>query len=154
MNNSLHLKIKGMRCVTCAARLEKALLRVPGVKGARVNFVSEKADVDINSTDPQLPHQILEAIKSEGYEGEMPQNHGGGDHHYGHTSPSYADLIVATLFTLPLIAHMIGFYVSPYFQLLCGSVVQLWAGRRFYQSSWRSLKHFNAGMDLLVVIGT
>lgn len=154
MNNSLHLKIKGMRCVTCAARLEKALKRVPGVKEARVNFVSEKADVDINSTDPHLPHQILDAIKNEGYEGEMPQNHGGGDHHHGHTSPSYADLIVATLFTLPLIAHMIGFYVPPYLQLLCGSVVQLWAGRRFYQSSWRSLKHFNAGMDLLVVIGT
>lgn len=154
MNNSLHLKIKGMRCVTCAARLEKALLRVPGVKWARVNFVSEKADVELNSTAPHLPHQILEAIKSEGYEGEMPQKHGGGEHHHGHTSPSYADLIVAALFTLPLIAHMIGFYVPPYFQLLCGSIVQLWAGRRFYQSSWRSLKHFNAGMDLLVVIGT
>lgn len=155
MNNSLHLKIKGMRCVTCATRLEKALMRVQGVKRARVNFVSEKADVEVNSTDPHLSHQILEAIKIEGYEGEMPQKHGGiVGHHHGHTSSSYADLIVAIFFTLPLLAHMIGFYVSPYLQLISGSVVQLWAGRRFYQSSWRSLKHFNAGMDLLVVMGT
>src|SRR3989338_5345440 len=155
MKPVLQIKIKGMRCVTCATRLEKAIAGVSGVKSAHINFVSEKADVNTNSTDSQLPHKILEAIKREGYEGELShQGLGEEGHNHEHTSLSYADFIIAALFTLPLLANMIGLSVSPYLQLLCGSVVQLWAGRRFYQSSWQALKHFGAGMDLLVVIGT
>lgn len=46
-------KITGMTCGACAARLEKALSRVPGVESANVNFATEQADVvyDPASTD-------------------------------------------------------------------------------------------------------
>ena len=51
-NNQLHsvnLKISGMSCAACAARLEKGLAKLPGVASASVNFASEKASV---SYDP------------------------------------------------------------------------------------------------------
>src|SRR3990167_10401935 len=98
MKPVLQIKIKGMRCVTCATRLEKAIARVPGVKSAHINFVSEKADVDTNSTDSQFPHKILEAIKGEGYEGELSHHGLGGEgHHHEHPSPGYTDFIIAVL---------------------------------------------------------
>jgi copper ion binding protein len=53
--NTDHLlaSVTGMTCSACAARLEKALLRAPGVQSASVNFATEQADVtfDGNSMD-------------------------------------------------------------------------------------------------------
>ena len=45
--NTDHLlaSVTGMTCSACAARLEKALLRAPGVQSATVNFATEQADV-------------------------------------------------------------------------------------------------------------
>ena len=41
--------VTGMTCSTCAARLEKALLRAPGVQSATVNFATEQADVTFDA---------------------------------------------------------------------------------------------------------
>jgi len=38
--------VGGMTCASCIARVEKALLSVPGVISASVNLASEKATVD------------------------------------------------------------------------------------------------------------
>lgn len=45
---SLRLPIEGMTCAACATRLEKALLRVPGIEAASVNFALEQADVSVD----------------------------------------------------------------------------------------------------------
>ena len=39
------LGVEGMTCASCVARVEKALLRVPGVAGATVNLATEKATI-------------------------------------------------------------------------------------------------------------
>ncbi|MFW2405197.1 MAG: cation transporter, partial [Gammaproteobacteria bacterium] len=41
--------VTGMTCSACAARLEKALMRAPGVQSATVNFATEQADVVYDS---------------------------------------------------------------------------------------------------------
>ena len=41
--------VTGMTCSACAARLEKALLRAPGVQSATVNFATEQADVTFDA---------------------------------------------------------------------------------------------------------
>src|ERR1700722_10086384 len=74
--------------------------------------------------------------------------------HMGHSSPNYTNLVIAVFFTLPLVFHMIGFYVPPYLQLGCATIVQFWSGRRFYKAAWRSLKRLRGDMDLLVTLGT
>ncbi|HET9577966.1 MAG TPA: heavy metal-associated domain-containing protein, partial [Usitatibacter sp.] len=39
------LKVEGMTCASCVARVEKALRRVPGVTDASVNLATETASV-------------------------------------------------------------------------------------------------------------
>ena len=50
MNEHVHIKplsidIEGMTCASCVARVEKSLLRVPGVTSASVNLATERATV-------------------------------------------------------------------------------------------------------------
>lgn len=64
------IKVKGMSCAACSARLEKGLAEMEGVKTARVNLAAEKATVDF---DPALvkPEQMVERIRQFGF--DVPQ---------------------------------------------------------------------------------
>ena len=44
------LQVAGMTCASCVGRVEKALLKVPGVSSASVNLATEKATVTALST--------------------------------------------------------------------------------------------------------
>lgn len=60
------LKIEGMSCAACALKIEKKLSKMPGVKGANVNFATEKATVEFD--DRFLgKEQLEEAVKELGY---------------------------------------------------------------------------------------
>ena len=48
--SELELSIEGMTCASCVARVEKALLKVPGVLAASVNLATEKAWVTAAGT--------------------------------------------------------------------------------------------------------
>jgi copper chaperone CopZ len=47
------LDIEGMTCASCVARVERALLKTPGVKAASVNLATERATVEL-TPDAQL----------------------------------------------------------------------------------------------------
>ncbi len=61
----LDLPIEGMTCVACAARIEKNLNKLPGVKAA-VNFASETAQIDF---DPALigADKLVASVVKTGY---------------------------------------------------------------------------------------
>ena len=59
-------KIKGMSCASCAVKIEKALLKTPGVEKAVVNFFMQEATVTGNVKD----EDIKKAVESTGYEVE------------------------------------------------------------------------------------
>ncbi|MCL1958085.1 MAG: copper ion binding protein [Spirochaetes bacterium] len=61
------LSIGGMGCDACCARIEKALLKLNGIKSASVNLASQKAAVTYDPDKLQLS-SIKEAITDEGYE--------------------------------------------------------------------------------------
>ena len=61
------IRISGMRCVSCAQTIEKALKKRRGVTGANVNFATEKATVEYDLAKVSL-EQLGETIKSTGYE--------------------------------------------------------------------------------------
>ena len=48
--NQVSLRISGMSCAACAARIEKGLAKLPGVAKAAVNFAAEKAQVTFDPT--------------------------------------------------------------------------------------------------------
>jgi Cu+-exporting ATPase len=45
MAATLALRVEGMTCASCVARVEKALRKVPGVEDASVNLATETATV-------------------------------------------------------------------------------------------------------------
>lgn len=64
------VKIGGMSCASCVARVEKALQAVPGVGKASVNLATETARVE--SARP-LPFDTLRAaVEKAGYEAGLP----------------------------------------------------------------------------------
>ena len=61
------LKINGMHCASCTAKIEKALQKIDGVIKASVNLVTEQAAIEYN-TDKVSKVQLIETIKSVGYD--------------------------------------------------------------------------------------
>ena len=58
------LRIGGMTCASCVARVEKALQAVPGVERASVNLATEKASVH----GAAAPGALREAVQAAGYD--------------------------------------------------------------------------------------
>lgn len=64
-SGALSFPVEGMTCASCVARVEKALLKVPGVTAATVNLATEKATVE---TAPGTPFDTLRAaVEQAGY---------------------------------------------------------------------------------------
>jgi Cu+-exporting ATPase len=59
--------IKGMHCASCANTIEKALLKVEGVRSAVVNFAAEKVTVEWDEKDVGV-EKMVEMVKKVGYE--------------------------------------------------------------------------------------
>jgi Cu+-exporting ATPase len=60
------IKIGGMHCASCIAKIEKALSKTNGVKNASVNFATEKASIEY---DPKVVglKEITKAVEAIGY---------------------------------------------------------------------------------------
>lgn len=56
-----------MHCASCAATIEKALKKLPGVTGAVVNLAAEKATIEWDEKKTALV-KMAEAVKNVGYE--------------------------------------------------------------------------------------
>ena len=66
---ALDIGVGGMTCASCVRRVEKALLRVPGVSGVSVNLATERARVEA-ARDRITPGQLAAYLAAPGY-GEM-----------------------------------------------------------------------------------
>ena len=66
---SVRIKLYGMSCASCAARIEKALRSAPGVAQANVNFAAETAFVQF---DPERTgsRELERVIERAGYRGQ------------------------------------------------------------------------------------
>jgi cation transport ATPase len=70
-NNMKHsFKLKNLGCAACALRMEEGINKIPGIKNARVNFITSKLSFDADSEEniDTLLSQIqktLSGIKSE-----------------------------------------------------------------------------------------
>ncbi len=63
---SITLAIDGMTCASCVARVEKALLAVPGVASATVNLATERAPISASGT--VTDRDLVAAVAAAGYE--------------------------------------------------------------------------------------
>ena len=65
----ISLKIEGMHCNGCSARLEKVLNNFDGVKNAKVSFEDKQAVINFDESKTSIEN-IKEAIEDAGFKGE------------------------------------------------------------------------------------
>ena len=67
----LDLGVSGMSCASCVRRVERALLRVPGVIAAEVNLATERARVRVVE-GMAGPGDLVAAVTAAGYGAALP----------------------------------------------------------------------------------
>ncbi|MFM8594424.1 MAG: heavy metal translocating P-type ATPase [Chloroflexota bacterium] len=67
--STITFPVEGMTCASCVRRVEKALLKVPGVHSATVNLATESATVEVS---PSAVPLLEPAIESAGYKARVP----------------------------------------------------------------------------------
>jgi len=154
----LRLRIEGMTCASCVARVEKALTKIPGVLAATVNLATETAEVTLLK-GTVAPRALVEAVVAAGY-GAQPLT---ADAKPSTTAPARRDwwpIAVAAALSLPLTLPMISvlfgehWMLNGWLQLALATPVQFWLGARFYRAGYKALKARTGNMDLLVALGT
>jgi P-type Cu+ transporter len=156
--------VTGMTCASCVGRVERALEKVPGVVEASVNLATEKATVGYISGEVE-PRDLQKAVEGAGYgvvheEEEFSSE----DAHQREYRKLKSDFLLAAALTalilLGSLPHMFGFMLPIPMRwlnlalLVLATPVQFWAGWRFYRGAWGALKHGQANMNTLVVMGT
>jgi P-type Cu+ transporter len=156
---AVQLQISGMTCASCVARVEKAVLKVPGVAGAAVNLATERVTVQ---TQPGVPLAALTsalkaAVEKAGYAvADMP-----GDTTASAAVPApWWPVALSAALSLPLVAPMglawlgITWSLSGTWQWALATPVQFALGWRFYRAGWKAVRAGAGNMDLLVALGT
>ncbi len=148
------LAIAGMTCASCVARVEKALLRVPGVTGAAVNLATERARVSGVVDDPAA---LVAAVEAAGYDAHtLAAPAAEGREKARANRRELLHLLSAVLLSLPLVAGMLAepLMLPGWAELALASIVQFWLGWRFYVAAFKAVRAGAGNMDLLVALGT
>ena len=155
--------VTGMMCASCVRRIERALEKVPGVLEASVNLASEKATVRYLAGEVES-RDLEKAVEGAGYGLIREEESSTEDSHEREYRRFKSDFLLAAalaaLVLLGSLPHMFGFTLpvpSGWLNLVLlvlATPVQFLAGWRFYRGAWGALKHGQANMNTLVVMGT
>ena len=63
---TIQIPVRGMTCASCAGRVERGLLKVPGITQATVNLVT--SEVIVKFSEPVALTLLVEAVESSGYQ--------------------------------------------------------------------------------------
>ncbi|HNK19735.1 MAG TPA: heavy metal translocating P-type ATPase, partial [Piscinibacter sp.] len=156
-HESTDLRIEGMTCASCVARVERALQAVPGVLSASVNLATEQAHVE-RIKGAAGAAALMAAVAKAGYAAHVVA----ADQPAPAATPSRDGwkVVAAALLSLPLVLPMLGdlagrhWMLSPLVQWMLATPVQFWLGARFYRAGWKALRAGSGNMDLLVALGT
>jgi P-type Cu+ transporter len=166
----LRLPIEGMTCASCVNRIERFLVKTPGVEAATVNLATEVATIRY------LPAiagrtELVHAVEAAGYEVRPGAGIAPADRAIATEDAEAADrasearsLLIRALASIGVAIGIMALMVAPapdlsvaarnWIALLPATVVQGWAGSRFYRAAWRAARHGTTNMDTLVVVGT
>lgn len=158
------LPVGGMTCASCVRRVEKALLKVPGVESAAVNLATERATVsyypgeasrdDLRTAVERAGYEVREAPAAKSEAEDSAEDARERDLRqlrlkFGVSLAVGALLMLAMFVPLPF-PHSRLFL--PMF--LLATPVQFWAGWQFYRAAWAAARHGSTNMNTLVAIGT
>jgi len=155
---SLELAIDGMTCASCVGRVERALLKVPGVRSAAVNLASERAHVEV--LGPPDPAALIRAVEAAGYHATASSERRPAADAERRLQRERWAVIAGLLLAAPLVLPMFGelfgqhWMLPAWIQFLLATPVQFVLGARFYVAGWKAVRAGAGNMDLLVAIGT
>ncbi len=169
----IQLPIEGMTCASCVNRIERFLGETPGVESATVNLATEMATIRYL---PEVAgrEQFVGAVEAAGYDvrhaPERPADAApvsmvddltAGDAERAREERSLLRQAVVSIAVA--LAIMVAMFVPQtripmetinWLALGPATLIQVWAGRRFYRAAWRAARHRTANMDTLVTVGT
>ena len=167
----LDLKLGGMHCAACSARIERITSRLPGVKEASVNLGAESGRFVF---DPgQITQRALrQAIHDAGFSTEPPKKERADEEEAriaARLDEKKQGVIRAMVFALPLLILSMGdmwglplpHWLDPMHSPGAFALAQLlltlpvvWSGRNFYLIGIPALIRRAPNMDSLVAVGT
>ncbi|MGO4388763.1 heavy metal translocating P-type ATPase [Microvirga sp. 2YAF29] len=170
----IDLKIEGMTCASCVARVEKALERVPGVLDANVNLATERASVRYLGGHDMV-ELMREAVAATGYAAreirqDAEQTDRERDAREAEALSLWRSFLIAAILTLPVfllemgshtidaihdwVMNSLGHSTSWYLQFALTTLVLFGPGLRFFTKGVPALLRFSPDMNSLVVLGT
>ncbi len=169
----VQLPIEGMTCASCVNRIERFLNRAPGVDTATVNLATEVATIRY-LPDVAGRSELVAAIEAAGYDVRPERPAEAADRAAGlaHLADPDADLraresaalrlrsVVSIVVAVVILAVMLWPQTLlstddlNRLAILPATLIQWWAGGRFYRAAWRAIRHGATNMDTLVVVGT
>ncbi|MFF4322196.1 heavy metal translocating P-type ATPase [Streptomyces sp. NPDC001568] len=158
----VELRIGGMTCASCAARIEKKLNRMNGVT-ATVNYATEKARVSY-AGDVRVADLIATVVKT-GYTAEEPpppapevEAEAAAPVGDPESAALRQRLLVSATLALPVVllsmVPALQFDNWQWLSLTLASPVVVWGGLPFHRAAWTNARHGAATMDTLVSVGT
>jgi len=143
--HKISIPIGGMTCAACARRVEKAILKLEGVKTASVNFATEKAVVSYNPQIVGLP-VIKKTIEKIGYKALENKK--------SEIKTLRIKLIISAVFSIPLVyVAMVSMTSNSLLELLLVIPI-VGMGYKFYTVGFKALVQRSPNMDSLIAIGT
>ncbi|MFG2288658.1 heavy metal translocating P-type ATPase [Streptomyces sp. NPDC048595] len=161
----VELRIGGMTCASCAARVEKKLNRMEGVT-ATVNYATEKAQVayggDVSVAD------LIATVERTGYTAAVPEPpaaapapaEAGGDADAAGDArtPLRQRLLISLVLTVPVVLMAmvppLQFTYWQWLSLTLAAPVVAYGAWPFHKAAWTNLRHGAATMDTLISMGT
>jgi len=155
--------IPDMHCASCVNTIEKALIQLPGITSAQVNFASKSATV----TGEASHEKIITAIKQCGYDARLADAEDQDDDVI-QASKTYRKLIAKTIVALIIGVPLMLELFFPWMPSLQRNYIQwpwvvvsfitllvlIFSGGQIYRSAWKAFLHHQANMDTLIALGT
>nr|MBA3339249.1 heavy metal translocating P-type ATPase [Geodermatophilaceae bacterium] len=164
LTESVDLRIGGMTCASCAARIEKKLNRMPGVQ-ATVNYATEKAHVLLPAGT--TIDDAVATVEATGYTAQAPDPVRAAPNRPGGAANEVTEdaevtslrrrLLVSAVLTLPVVLLAM---IAPlqfdnwqWLSLTLAAPVVVWGAWPFHRAAWANARHGAATMDTLISIG-
>ncbi|QKF66019.1 heavy metal translocating P-type ATPase [Arcobacter venerupis] len=152
----INLNISGMTCVNCSNGIEKVVGKLKGLESSKVSFASNEGEFYIN-TEFLDKQSLINKIEKLGY--GVEENLEALE-----KSKLKAYNKLKRVFILSATIAVIMFYfmffplenmqINQYLMFFLATVVQFYAGSRFYILAFKALRNKNYDMNVLVALGT
>lgn len=153
---SIDLDVQGMTCASCAARIQKKLNRIDGVRAA-VNYATARAHV--LAPRGTTSEALIDVVRAAGYDAGPPDPSEDAEAAArARTEAIRRRLVVSAAIAVPVMAvSMVTPWQFPGWQWVAFALttpVLFWGGRGFHRSAWVNLRHGAFTMDTLISVGT